>query len=120
MDGIALNLVGLFWLHQFYAISERVGYISAIIASERFVFDGFKARVAQPLNKGGQICDCKCRMGFPSGSKILFNAKMHFQRTAFEPASTPFRQMRRFIDLRNPKKFCVEAPGGSLFSGGHR
>ena len=68
----------LYGLHQFYAISKRVGYISAIIASEGLVFEGFKACVAQPLNKADQICDRKCRMGFPGGSKILLNTEMHF------------------------------------------
>ena len=78
-------------LHQFYAVAERIGDIAAIIAVERLIFDCLKAGLGQTLDEGSQARDRERRMSLPSGAKFLFDTKMHSQRTAFEPATTPFR-----------------------------
>src|SRR5271155_3810833 len=59
-------------------------------------------------------------MRLARGEEFLFDAEMHFERAALEPASAAPRQMRRLGMLPDSQDTRIEGACFSLAPGGHR
>ncbi len=76
------------------------------------------ARLRQSLLQRVNIIDHEGRVRLPCRDEGGVDAKMHFERPSFEPASAPRRKMRRLRLLWNAEKAGVKRARFVFLAGG--
>ena len=107
-------------LHEFDAVTERIGHIDAVEPVEWLVVVHREARGDDSSYQAAYVVDDEGGVGLCRGSEVGINTEVDLQVAVFELAATPSREMIRLRDLINAEHSFIESDRLGLEPGRHR
>ena len=107
-------------LHQFDAVTERIGHVDAVEPVERLVVVHRETRGDDSSGQMAYVVDDEGGVRLGRGSEVGVDTEVDLQIAVFEPAATADREMIRLRDMRDAEHSFVEGDGFGLESGRHR